>query len=312
MTRWQEIRHNIDTEKERVHKALRNLELNSIELAWVFADVSRKNLFIKWGYKTRSQWIEEEISNRRDPFRYFMTKAWAYQLMRMGEVFYDHREIVEMLIESRQKTLTDMVHYAMEIARGQYTLAQILDHIGNHTPLPETIFDAKTDPESEMPRSGEVYVRKADVDNFHVTLLMYAVVNGHKTINDALNGLVLSEYPSLLELLGSTMFDRYRYFIENQKFFCATCNEIPMQPTLHHMYPVSLGQGHGPLALLCWSPCHETIVQPQWEKFLVKWTNRSVLDWKKEIDAYIALGQPAIKIPDEQVVTGVGKWPIRT
>lgn len=260
---------------------------SSLNLAFALASVRNLKLYTNWNYKSFGMYLDHELCDTSNANKNILSKAYAYGLADVGTYFYDHKDEIEKLMETGQVGISYLLQAAKLIKNGadeNIILAIVL--CGDKLPEPEK----STDPEQKQ--KFEALVKNGDADLFMQTLVIHAFVNELQDTNESLNRLVLSEFEDILdaaESKNSVFKEKYLPLVIKNKFYCQCCLKIPFRPNIHHVLPVSIGQGFGPRILLC-EECHLNIVQPQWEKWCETWVGEgSVEELKKlsteELDA---------------------------
>jgi hypothetical protein len=260
--------------RSEIAEKISRLSKSSVEVAWIFARIETGKEYQGWGYSTFNQWLNQDICNPEDDELCLISKSLAYQMRRIGTAFYKYKDEITALVNGGRCTIGKLDRLANLVRKKGLSIDAAFDYILNGTPLPDGYEEIKAEDESEDIRQLPVYVANGDYDNFRHSLVLHAIINKHKTINESLNGLVLSnfiEFVNLFHLDTFKTFHQYEKMIENDIFYCTVCGNIPLEPTLHHLIPRSISGGDsGPLALLCWNPCHNQVVQPEWEAFAQK------------------------------------------
>lgn len=290
MTEIAEVRQQSDggsavdsfLDREAANESVRLLSKKSIDLAWVFADITEAEAWKKWKLKSFLEWVKTDIANPTDPAKQHIAVSYAFKLREIGVTFSDYRDEISELAQQRKVGVVVLLDLASKCKQGM-PIEDAMAFLRDGTPIPEQYaeLNASTDPES--PRQVKTTIAKGDYDNFKKTLVLYAVVNGYGITEESLKALVLSNYSNLEhEFAHNENFAAYHTphqrvvfadLIAQDKFYCRHCNKIPSEPTVHHILPQSVSGGDfGPRALLCWSPCHEQI-QLEWAKYCKEWLN---------------------------------------
>ncbi len=268
-------------EESQVLEQLAKVGKGSLDLAWILASIRNKKLYQSWNHHSFNAWLDEGVCNASIPEKNFMSKPYAYSLSDVGTIFYDYRDEIEKMFQNKKFGIGYLIEAARRVKNGA-DINLIIAHVLEGLEFPK---EEKEDSQ-EKPIKVEAFVKNGDADMFQQTLILYAVFNGLSNTNESLNALVLSEYPELLNLVEQkfpSFQDKYLPLVEENKFYCQVCGNIPHQPTFHHIIPQSLAHGFGPQILLCW-PCHENHVQPKWEHYCEKWLGEgSVETLKQEI-----------------------------
>lgn len=264
---------------------IKSLGRSSISLAWLLADIKIDKTYQSWQYHSFNKWVDDAISNSTDPTKAIISKSYAYALADIGVVFRDYDTQIENLIDSNKVGISYLRDAAKLVKDGsdfEVILAIVL--AGQTLPKSDKSVEDGTEQGST---AVESFVPKGDAENFQQSLVMFAMREGFKNTNDSLTGMVLSEYPELLNWIEDSPMKKYLPLIKENKYFCQHCGSIPVNPTFHHVYPQSLGKGFGPQILLCWE-CHSVHIQPNWQKYLAKWLGDGAEERiKKEINEII-------------------------
>ena len=267
------VSQELDAEHRAILSQIRLINKGSIGLAWVLNNIRKNNVYVRWGFRSFRQWVNAELSSK-------VSQSYAYQLSTIGKWFSTYVEEIESLCDANRTGVVELYQLAHHCENGMDT-DSAMQFLRKNTPLPEKFQDVAEDAES--PRYVKTIVKEGDFDNFQKVLVLHAILNGHRTMDDSMNGFVLSELQNLEAAFESDFHKRfhpYRNLILNNKFWCIHCGEIPQEPTIHHILPQSLGQGFGPVVLICW-PCHQ-VIQPLWEKYAKLWTGEEVIDLQRK------------------------------
>ena len=255
----------------QIQEQFRRLSKDSIQLAWALGplfDEKGKAKLNEWGFDSFGQWIMEDICNPDDPSRCYVSRAYAYELGNVGKLFYPHRKKIDELALSGKIGIRRLIELVQKHNQG--TPIEMLEaHIEQGVPLPEEeeAKNASTDAEKFIPY--RILVRQGDLKNVKLSIFLYALIQGHKTTDNAAADMILSELPALMsQNLGQ--YERFRHMIYDGTFECKFCGAIPTEPTIHHVVPVSEAHGYGPQVLLC-RHCHYYKVQPHSRKYATKW-----------------------------------------
>jgi hypothetical protein len=185
-----------------------------------------------------------------------------------------HRVEIDDLVERRKASLDALINMSSKIHDG-LPLATALTVLKGEVELPPEFRDVTDATDTEKPLKFPIYIPKGDVDNFKLSLRLYAVMSSPpmQSLNEALLTAILGNRIEL-ELAFEETFKalhKYRELIWADKYACKLCGKIPTEPTLHHLILQSRCQGFGPVALLCAKPCHLDVVQVRWEYYTCKW-----------------------------------------
>lgn len=260
----------VSLDREAVLEEIRSLSKQSIRLAWILGPIAKTAKFREWGYKSFNVWVEDCISNPSDNSKYIISKRYAYTLRDIGSVFWNFRSEINKLFSDR-KIGIELMRELSDRVRNGLDISLAMSFLLNGSPIPKSTEEKATSEAegAEKPVGVKSYVKAGDLDNFNLALILYAIFNGCKSENDALNEIVLSQLPELLVNFGDNdKLQKYKELIIEGRFRCAQCHLITSDPTFHHLYPQSLHTGHGPQALVDW-PCHDSL-QPTWEDWARK------------------------------------------
>lgn len=271
----------------QIQDKFRRLSKESIELAWALGPLYAEKgvlTLTKWGFESFGQWIMEDICNPDDPSRCFVSRSYAYELGSVGKTFYLYRNRIDELAGQNKIGIRRLIDLTSKIQQGT-SLQDIENHLYLNQPLPweEEAKTPQSDPERLIPY--QVLVRKGDLGNFHLSLFLHALLAGNKDVHSAASDIILAELPRLLsQNLGQ--YERFRPWIMDGTFRCKLCKKVPVEPTIHHVLPVSLGFQYGPQVILCARPCHYDKVQPKWKRYCKAW-GWDVDDLKAAVDEQI-------------------------
>lgn len=253
-------------QREEIVNKFKTLSKQSIELVWVLAPIVVGRKYQEWGFKTLGEWIEEDLANKSDPSKNLVSRSYGYALCEVGRVFHGYKDRLNKLaVENKVgiRNLIEMVEYAKK-GTPPSELVEMLES----NKWTEHVADKKSDL-----RKVEIWLNEDDYKSLTMSATLYAVLYGHKNIQDSIKAMALSAIPDLVReyKASDSTYRRFDELIFDGLFRCKLCKDIPQAPTLHHLFPKSHGHGFGKLVVLCEEPCHYNIVQPQWQKFCKKW-----------------------------------------
>lgn len=244
-----------DERRVEVLEQIKRIAKGSLKLAFVLADLQETKEFQKWGAKSLAAWFKQENLG--------LSRGYLYSLTKIGRVFKPY----QMLVETTEKPIREVIDLVYKVEQGMPVELAVANIIRDE-PIPDEYLkkDASTDPEG--PQRLTVFIPRGDYDQALVGATLYAIRHGHKTFNEAYRGMSIDQSFDASLPAG---FEKYLEVIYKGKFKCRLCEEIPTQPTMHHVLPRSICQGWGPVELLCWEPCHNQIVQPKWKLYGTRW-----------------------------------------
>jgi len=255
--------------RDEARDFIKKISTNSVNLMWAVTKIRMTKAYQAWGYATFHGWVKDDLCKTEDGKPAPISKSHIYALSTAGSIFWPVRDEVTAMILGGTLSVRTLIDLSRKCEQGM-PIAAAIDHVLHGTPLPNTFapLTEATDPESPQPFT--LYVKKGDTPAINTAAMLYAVLEGHKTLNAAINAMLMEQYVELqhrFQAEATAGVKRFHDLIMDGTFYCKLCGDIPIQPTAHHVLPVSIGQGYGPQVLLCWTPCHEQIVQPQWERF---------------------------------------------
>lgn len=284
-----------DSLRERAKEYLNSVTDHDVQLIWILGEIHGTKRFRDWGYSSFRDWYEEEGSGTP-------SLSHAYALARIGKIFLGQKEAISAKIKAGDLTVRQLMDLASKYNQGEPIEDVVHDAVGKDGP--ERVPDNPHARDPERPREIRVYVPAGDLSHVLCGLTLEALANGVNTLSASIVSRGIETWDNLLQgRLDLKKYDKYREYILDGKFFCAACNRIPLEPTFHHVLPVSVGRGYGPQALLCWEPCHEQVVQPQWRKWADRWGKKygfTVAALKEEAERQINSGivdtKPTVRI----------------
>jgi len=272
--------------RAEVLDTIRNFSKFNVNLAFMFGKIHRNELYKQWGFSSFNTWVQEDVCSTKNAI---ISKSYAYMLKRIGYIFFDYQnEITLSMAGSGWATITRLDSLAKAVERGQITIPEairIVETMDNAKM--EEIAESTKEVDSEGLTSIKTIIKVGDEPIYRYALMLYALLNGLSSLSDAAIEMIIGEIPELESHVMDKSMGKFLPLLRNNTFYCKLCNKIPNRPTVHHMVPRSLGKGYGPLALLCWEPCHEQIVQPNWKKYLEEWTGEGYETHQQRIDATI-------------------------
>jgi hypothetical protein len=273
-------------DREAATDTVRQFSKKSIELAWILADIASTQAWSRWGFRSFLQWVKADVAHPTDHTKRYISAGYAFQLRDVGVIFSKQREAIMTLARERKTGIVTLLRLASQVKNGM-PVAHAVAFLLEGTPIPEQF--AHLSAEEEGVHAVTTLLPAGDYDNFQKTLVLYAIMNGYSSTNDALQAMVLSEYVEMERSFNNNeMFQRfhlphqgvvYADLINENKFYCALCGKLPVEPNIHHMVPVSMSGGDfGPRALLCGvGNCH-SIVQAKWKEYCEEWIGKGSVD----------------------------------
>lgn len=264
-----------------------------IEFSFTLDSAIKSGGILAMGYRSWTVWWSREMKQ-------YMSTSTAVKAAKVGMCFRRFKD--EILKKKSEIGFNLLYRLALLIRSGEMTREEAMDFIRQGKTVKD-LPDSNSRLDAGL-NEVRILVDKNIAPDIVSGLIRHAVRNQLDTLDDAAVHMAISETldPSLPK-----SFERFRPLIEQGRFFCLLCGKVPMQPTIHHVIPRSIGMGAGPKVLLCWQPCHESIVQPNWKKYARHWgynveklikeldttlTKAGVLDEENDMDS-VRTGAPS-------------------
>lgn len=229
---------------------------SSIELAWILGEVYEKKLYKSWGFPSYSKWIRQDTTG--------ISAGYGYSLARIGRYLSPFKEEITEAVIRKNVSIRYLIDLISKVDQG-LPLQVIVDHIVSDIPIPEEYLNIGKKTEPESPEPITFFIPRADFDQARLGLTLFCIRNNIQTEHEAIRMMCLDESMAPLP----KEYKKWENVIFAGKFKCKLCDQIPKNPTHHHVIPRSILDGYGPVVILCWD-CHE-VVQPQWKIHAENW-----------------------------------------